>query len=245
LRLTRFYDPNLPKAGVFDLPKDEVVHISRVLRLKRGASIEVFDGRGRAATCKLVDVQRRRIQAEIDTWICHEGPDLLDFTVAVAPPRGRRMTSLVEKLTELGVSKIQPLNCEFGQLTEHQVGKEREAWLKKSIEAAKQCGRYQLPIIPDWISPAQLCKEFPGRGFVGSPEPVAINLWPRLQALTRSSGPFLVAVGPEGGFSDEEKAVFKEIGFENICLGQFVLRIETAALALSALFLGRFPVVNP
>jgi 16S rRNA (uracil1498-N3)-methyltransferase len=238
LRITRFYCPELPSSGEFALAKDEVAHLTRVLRLKKGAHIEVFDGRGRAALCELTEIQRRHAQAKVLHLLVKKS-DKISLTIAVAPAKGRRMTFLVEKLTELGVGEILPLRTEFGQLEEGQIEKERDGWIKKSIEAAKQCGQNTLPIIPASKSVAELCESYKGQGFVASPTNNK-PLWTRLSSLKSSDGPFLMAVGPEGGFSEAEKAFFRDAGFESVTIGSLILRIETAALATASLFLGRF-----
>ncbi|MDF1662208.1 MAG: RsmE family RNA methyltransferase [Planctomycetota bacterium] len=244
MRLTRVYCPELPDSGVFDIPKDEVQHISRVLRLKVGSSVLAFNGHGLVAQCEIIELDRRRAKAQIKERLPKTENTLPDLTVAVAPAKGKRMPFLIEKLTELGVGRILALETQFGQLSAKQIEKEREAWVRKSIEAAKQCGRYQLPDIPSSTTPEQLCQDLVGLCFVGSPKKSDPSLWTVLSKLKRAQGPFTILIGPEGGFSDSELALFRESDCLDICLGDLILRIETAAIALAGLFRARFDSKN-
>lgn len=239
MRLTRVYCPDLPKEGLFDLPKDEVQHIGRVLRLKVGSPLIAFDGRGRAVRCQVASLDRRRGQASILEELNEPETVLSNLTIAVAPAKGKRMAFLIEKLTELGVGRIQALETEFGQMSRAQIDKERESWLRKSIEASKQCGRFLLPDIPEPKTPAQLCEALEGRAFIGSPKKSDTGIWATLSSLEAKDGPFTVFIGPEGGFSEAEIALLRGRMVEDLCLGDLILRIETAAIALAGLFRAR------
>lgn len=239
MRLTRVYCPELPREGLFDLPKDEVQHIGRVLRLKVGSPLIAFDGRGRAARCQVASLDRRRGSARILEQLHEPGAVLSNLTIAVAPAKGKRMSFLIEKLTELGVGRIQALETEFGQLSRAQIDRERESWQRKSIEASKQCGRFLLPEIPESKTLAQLCDAIEGRAFVGSPNKSDSGLWATLSTLETEDGPFTVFIGPEGGFSEAELALLRGSKVEDLCLGDLILRIETAAIALAGLFRAR------
>lgn len=240
MRTTRVYCPDLPESGDFDIPKDEVQHISRVLRLKKGSSLLAFNGRGLAARCELIELDRRSAKARVSELLPLIEKTLPDLTIAVAPAKGKRMPFLIEKLTELGVGRIQLLETQFGQLSAKQIDKEREGLIRKSIEAAKQCGRYQLPEILTSITPEQLFQNLKGASFLGSPKNDGPGLWSVLSTLTRDQGPFTILIGPEGGFSETELTLFRESNCQDLCLGDLILRIETAAIALAGLFRARF-----
>src|SRR5262249_53228101 len=145
-------------------------------------------------------------------------------------PKGDRGDFLLEKLTELGVTDFVPLR------TRRSVIHPREARLDKLeravIEASKQCGRnvlMQVGPLTDWDD---YCRrtELPQRKILAHPGGEAIT--------TGAAGDMAVAVGPEGGFTDEEVTLARAAGWRVVSLGPRILRVETAALALAVLCSG-------
>lgn len=232
MRVPRFFAVGLPAEpdAPYTLDGDEAVHLTRVLRLEAGAEVELFDGRGGCGRFRIEEVGRRsstlRLLERVE--VSRELPFRL--TLAVAPPKKKRRQRLIEALTELGVETVHPLRCARGQ--NPQLDPERvRRW---SLEAAKQCGRNRLLAAGAALDVAGLSALAAEHDLALLPDPGAGN--PSLRTALPAHPParILAAVGPEGGFSDAERAQLIAAGFEAARLGPSILRIETAACALAA-----------
>ena len=233
----RFFVPNLPNrvdnlAEPVEIAGTEAHHLLNVLRLRPGDSIEVFDGQGTVASAELVHCGRNDASARLRE--CHVVPPSTPSVVlATALPKGDRVRWLIEKVTEVGVDRVLPLN------TSRSVVDPRDSKLAKlrltAIAAAKQCGRVTLPVIEqplDWESLLQQeCR--PERRIL-----LAKREGTRLPDLlaerpTDESREILIIVGPEGGLSEDEVAAI--VAREGVCinLGDLILRIETAGVLLA------------
>jgi 16S rRNA (uracil1498-N3)-methyltransferase len=143
----RFYaPPEQVEGSVITLSHEESHHLSRVLRLRPGDSVFVFDGLGVERECEVAEVgskgSRLRIIKILEDAV--ESPSRLTLAQAVA--RGEKFDLIVQKATELGVSRIVPLSTEHSdvKLSADQAGKRLERWRRISLEALKQCGRRRL-----------------------------------------------------------------------------------------------------
>jgi 16S rRNA (uracil1498-N3)-methyltransferase len=142
----RFYHEDLATAQVV-LEGDELRHLRTVRRLAAGDAVELFDGRGRLARCTLLRLDRRRAELAVDSL--HDAPaPPVALVVAAAVPKGQRMDTLVEKLTELGAAALWPLETEHSSVTDSRPGKQGR-WRKIVIEASKQCRRLHLMAVAD------------------------------------------------------------------------------------------------
>jgi len=205
-----------------------------VLRLKVGAELIAFDGIGRSARARIVNRERRSLKAEFIEEEPFQGLLSPRLSLMVAPPKGKRMAWLVEKATELGAERFVPLVCDHAEASRTQLERECESWRRKAVEACKQSRRARLPEFLEPRTPAELdALPAPGvRRLIAHPE---ANL-----SLARASEGardthFQVAIGPEGGFSKAEVEALVSTGWEAVSLGQQILRIETAAVAVAAL----------
>jgi 16S rRNA (uracil1498-N3)-methyltransferase len=220
-------------AGSAVLEGDELHHLRAVRRLGPGDEAELFDGAGRLARCRIARLDKRR--AELDVLAVSEEPrPSRELVVATAIPKGDRMEWLVEKVTELGASAVWPLVARRSDVTGRGRSR-RDKWHRRAIEAAKQCGRLWLPEIAE---PAPL-DEVVARAGSATFDAVLLadpSTEARRPADVLSGGPRRVAgfVGPEGGFTDEETAAICAAGARRVRLGEHILRIETAAVALAA-----------
>lgn len=227
----RYFVPQLPAAGgPAPLPPDEAAHAARVMRAAVGDRVVLFCGDGREAEAQIVSVAKRHVfvEAEPPREVSREAEHPL--VVAVSLPKGDRARGLVERLTELGVATVQPLICERTQSSPSSSAIEK---LRRGvIEASKQCGRNRLMQIADPIRFAE---------YLAESDPDAVNLIAHpdghsFAATLQSAGaaPSGVAVGPEGGFTEEEVEHAVNSGWQRVTLGSRILRIETAAAALVA-----------
>ncbi|MCC8190002.1 MAG: 16S rRNA (uracil(1498)-N(3))-methyltransferase [Planctomycetes bacterium] len=227
-------DQPLTGPGEYVLGRLEAHHARQVLRLGRGDAVVVFDGRGGAAEAEITGGGRGELVVTVTEVRTGERPPLR-LTVATAIPKGKRWQMLVEKCTELGVDRIQPL------LTERSVARgegDGEKWRRWVVEAAKQCRRLWLPEVASPISLADFLhrsREDGARLVVADPggeAPAAVLPSPP-PALA-----FAIVIGPEGGLTDAEVAACRAAGARLVRLGPFVLRVETAAAAACALIRG-------
>jgi 16S rRNA (uracil1498-N3)-methyltransferase len=223
----RFYINSELAPGLVVVRGPEAHHLGTVCRVRTGDVVCLFNGDGNEYSAQIVEVARRDVTVEVLSCDCP--PRELPFMLHVAAPlpKGDRAHFLVEKMTELGVTTFTIL------LTERSVASPRDAKREKLeryvIEASKQCGRNVLMRIEpprDW------------RAFVRDENLSARRLLAHpggtpLREDVPQPGAVVAAVGPEGGFTDEEVAVALTAGWRAIDLGPRILRIETAAMALA------------
>ena len=206
----------------------EAHHLLHVMRETAGSRVTLFDGTGREFEAEV----RRTGRAEVELAILarHEvdRETASPLTLGVALPKGDRQKWLVEKATELGVARLVPLKTARAVAEPSEGARER---LRRAvIEASKQCGRNRLMEIAAPLPWEQFLADCRGiaRRFVAHPgaEPL-----PRAGAHETA----VAAIGPEGGFTDEEISMAIAQNWQPVCLGARTLRVETAAVALAAI----------
>jgi 16S rRNA (uracil1498-N3)-methyltransferase len=173
------------------------------------------------------------VQVEVRDDIDRELP--LDVTLAVGMPANERMDWLIEKATELGAARIQPLVCERSvlRLAGERAIRKVEHWHGVAIAAAEQSGRTRLPV----IEPVRTLREWvPGTLADPSIRRLLLSLQEAspLSRVAVTPGTVCFLSGPEGGLTSSEEALAREAGFEAVTLGPRVLRAETAPLAALA-----------
>jgi 16S rRNA (uracil1498-N3)-methyltransferase len=229
----RFFLGQPPAAGRAVLVGDEARHLARVLRARVGDAVTVFAGSGVEWPARVSSIGRDQVAVEV-------GPPREDppaagppLTLAVALPKGERQKWLVEKLTELGVARLVPLVTERGVAEATPATAAR--LLRTVLEACKQCGRNTLLDIGMPATPADLLAELPTGTRMVLADPHGGPLEPHDGGLP----PAVVAlVGPEGGFTADERAAAIAAGCRPVSLGRHVLRVETAAIAVAARLVG-------
>jgi 16S rRNA (uracil1498-N3)-methyltransferase len=221
----RFY-VNLPLSiGPILFDGAEAHHLAVVCRLRAGAEVCLFNGDGRQYPARVTHVMKREVAVEISAI---ESPEReLPFTLEVAAPlpKGDRAQFLIEKLTELGVSRFVPLGCRYSNT--HPREAKREKLERYVIEASKQCGRNVLMKIDD-LTPWE---DHVRRGEAGELRLLAHPCGESTR--TQWSGNVRIAVGPEGGFTEDEVESARIAGWQNMNLGPRILRIETAAIVMA------------
>lgn len=221
-------DP-LPEPGMIRLPEEISHHLGRVLRADAGETITLFDGRGGLCEARLVSRRGGRLQAEIGPVRRADPEPGPQLHLAVAMPKGPRADWLIEQATALGVHAIHPIVASRSANRRGRVSR----WQRLAAAAAGQCDRDLLPLIGEPRPLAALLEDpaLPAERYLAhgaAPVP-----------LERATGTTAVLlVGPEGGFSDSERAAAEDHGFRPFSLGPLVLRVETAALA-GIVLLGR------
>jgi 16S rRNA (uracil1498-N3)-methyltransferase len=213
------------------LSAEQARYLRSVLRLESGAEIEIFDGRG-ARHAAVLEGDVLRVSGALPAAPARA----LDVVLAQALAKGEKMDLIVQKATELGASRIVPLASERAVVKQPGAAKLLR-WRRIAEEAARQCGRADVPRIDEPCSFAELLVILQGdplrRGLLLDPEEKQV----RLSAAARGVPQLLLAVGPEGGFSPEERDQARHSGMLPVALGPLVLRTETAGLAALAVLL--------
>ncbi|WP_435627692.1 16S rRNA (uracil(1498)-N(3))-methyltransferase [Candidatus Ferrigenium straubiae] len=230
--MPRFYcPPPLPSGGSFDLPPEAAHHAARVLRLREGDRVEMFDGIGNACHGVVAAIEGRRVAVDHISATDADRESPLRVMLAQAMTSSEKMDWVIQKVTELGVAEIQPLATErsVARLSAERAAKRLEHWQQVAISACEQCGRNLLPEIHaplDIMVWLQQMKEAPGTKLILLPQGAT-----SLHNQPRPQGGVTLLIGAEGGFAEAESEAALRCGFTPIRLGVRVLRTETAAIA--------------
>ncbi len=225
----RFYI-NCPLApGPVTIDGPEAHHLSAVRRLRPGDAVCLFNGDGREYSAEVSEIGKRTAVLVVQKVEAPSREHPFSVEIAAPLPKGDRAQFLIEKLTELGVTAFTPLQTAWS------VVHPRETKLDKLeryvIEASKQCGRNVLMKIGPLTKWAAFVRRegLPERRIVAHPgEP------PNLSAGATPVD-VVAAVGPEGGFTEDEVEIARATGWTKVGLGPRILRMETAAMAMAIL----------
>jgi len=230
--MPRFYcPPPLPSGGTFELPPDAAHHASRVLRLREGASVQLFDGIGNERHGVVTELSGKRVVIGDITVADADRESPLKVLLAQALSSSEKMDWVLQKATELGATEIQPINTErsVAKLPAERIPKRLEHWRQVTISACEQCGRNTLPTIHapiDIMHWLQQKKEATDAKFILLPNGAV-----SLQSQAKPQGSVTLLIGAEGGFTTAESESALQCGFTPVRLGARVLRTETAAVA--------------
>jgi 16S rRNA (uracil1498-N3)-methyltransferase len=240
MRDVRVFVPGPLAAGsVIALPDQAAEHVVRVLRLRSGAALSVFDGSGGEHAAEITEVGRRAVSARVGAHHAIERESPLQATLVQGLARGEKMDWIVQKATELGVARIVPVTTERSvvQLEGGRADKRVAHWRAVAIAACEQCGRNRVPVIDAPVALAEAAA-LAGAGPRWMMAPgAARSLYDHaagLAALPPPHQPWLL-VGPEGGLTEAEAALAARGGFVPVSLGPRVLRTETAGVAALSL----------
>lgn len=213
-------------------------HAARVLRIKAGDSVTLFNGKGGEFSAHIESVRKTTTNVIIDQFNAIERESSLAIDLIQAICVNEKMDLIIQKSVELGVTSIQPISTtrSIVRLSEERAIKRLQHWKRVIISACEQCGRNFIPMIlplvslTDWISnnktsiSNRLCYML---STVGN------------ESLQNLPGPvsaphFTVVIGPEGGLTSEEETILQQADFIPLRIGKRILRTETAALAIIA-----------
>jgi 16S rRNA (uracil1498-N3)-methyltransferase len=222
---------------------DEFSHLARVLRLKPGDVVELVNGQGGLAAGLVREVGRSSALIAIDRIAetpHRTGPQL---TIACAIPKKAKFETIVEKCTELGVDRIIPLLTSRTEVDPHgeRVGNKQARYARVVVNAAKQCGRLWFP---EMMPPVPFGEAL---GMVSGADRAVFFPWlegervslARAFAARREAAEVVFFIGPEGDFTPQEAACALRAGAVAVTLGDNVLKVDTAAIAVAA-----FAVLN-
>lgn len=220
------------------LDGDRAHYLTRVLRVRGGDTVVVFDGHGGEYPAVVGEISRRGVQLRAGVHSPRDVESPLAIRLIQGISRGERMDFVVQKATELGVQRISPVRTAYSvvRLKAERVEKKSGHWERISQGACEQCGRNILPVIDAAADLGTVLAEPLGGSRIilhaGGGEPIG--------KLQRIDGGLTVLIGPEGGFNAAEIELAIRAGFVPLSLGPRILRTETAALAAIAILQSMF-----
>lgn len=217
----------------------EAHHLRDVLRLKQGAPVEAFDGRGNFARGHVESVTRDAVNLALGRAEASQSETSVRLTLAVALLKGDKLADVVRPATELGVHGFTLLKTTYADVADLPTAR-RSRLERIAEEAARQCGRAVVPKIDGPISLAELLARDeaaePGRALIVA-DPRASHTLGEVRTLLADVTAATVVTGPEGGLSMEEVRMLEDAGAVAVGLGPRILRAETAPVALAAALL--------
>jgi 16S rRNA (uracil1498-N3)-methyltransferase len=233
----RFYlKPEQSREPILLLVDDEAHHALHVVRVRSGEKVAVLDGAGHEFLCEVQSCERAQVLLKVlENRKVPSRPQQLTLVQAV--PKGKLMDSLIQKATELGVSRVVPLLSERVVIEIDDSGRERKRarWQSVAVEAIKQCGSAWLPSVEAPVTPEGFLrrKEHFELALVASLKPGSKHPREYFNAFQQEHGAapksVCIWVGPEGDFTPAELEMIEAHGALPISLGRLVLRVETAA----------------
>lgn len=240
MNLPRFYcDADLQTGATIELAADLAHYMTRVLRLKDGSTVWLFNGQGGQFLASLQQ-HSKKVSAVIGKFHHVERELHGKVTVVQGLASGDKMDWIIEKCTEIGVTAVAPIAARYSvlQLSGDRLQKRLAHWHKVAVSASEQCGRNRI----NQVSAPQSLEAYL-RTLTASPsattrivfcDPDAEHdLDSALTGLSQGDDiQLILLIGPEGGWSDEEKAQALQAGAYSMRFGSRILRTETAAIAL-------------
>lgn len=229
----RFYiEDKLTVGTKADIKGAEARHIKDVLRLKTGDAVILFDGSGKEFRGEIAGIAKDLVSVNILEEKEGDTESPVEIVLGQGIPKSDKMDLIVQKSTELGVSKIVPLYTERVIPKSFSPNK-LERWQRIAVEACKQSGRVKVPEIAEPLALEE---------FVDSADAASLRLIPwereketslkRALPASLKSNKVVFVIGPEGGLTESEIELAKESGFIPVSLGKRILRTETVSLSL-------------
>lgn len=237
MRLTRVYvDAPVATGKRVIVEGSAANHIARVLRLRSGDSLTVFDGSGGEFGARIEEFRKETVVVAVEEHRPLDRESPLPLTLVQGISRGERMDWIIQKATELGASRIVPVFTKRSvvRLDEKQAERKLQHWRAIAVAACEQCGRNR---IPDLAAPVDFFDMLAGDSsrHPDSAGSTRLLLSPtgelRIDDLQDVGKGITVLIGPEGGLEDVEQEAAVTAGFKAVRLGPRVLRTETAAIA--------------
>ena len=225
----RYFVPELPKAGgLVTLLGGEAQHASRVMRVQVGETVTLFDGAGHESQARFISVGRNECQCETEPRCFVDREPTNEIHLSIALPKLDRSRELIERLTEIGVKSVTPLVASRTQRPPS------DSFIQKLnrgvVEACKQCGRNQLLEIRPTVKASLFFQNCSVENrWIAHPSTSAMSVHGEV------TGPVVVAIGPEGGWAEDEYREAVNHGFTPMDLGRRIYRIETAATVVASI----------
>lgn len=241
MRLTRCHvDQALSAGAEIVLPEATANHLLRVLRLREGDACVLFNGDGNDYDAILASAGKREARARLGAARATDNESPLPVTLVQGIARGEKMDLILQKATELGVAAIIPVNAERTEVKLDAARAEKRVahWHSVIVSACEQSGRARVPALAAPTALAALAAALPADGTRLTLDPYGAH---RLASLPApGAAGVIVAIGPEGGWSERDRQLLTGIGFDGLQLGPRILRTETAGLAAIAALQSHF-----
>lgn len=228
---TRIFLESGAVAGeMVELPAAEARHIFKVLRAREGETIEMVNP-DRSLMLAEVYGDARRAEAGVLEELAAPDAPRVRVTLYQAVPKGKHMDLVVEKATELGVERIVPLLTQNGEVRPG--GDKADRWRRLAEAAARQSLQFRVPEVSDPGGLREAVEGLRGRGETGVMLHNEAGL-PALEEAISTEGPVALFVGPEGGWSEGELSLARDLGVRAAQMGPYRLRAETAGVVAVA-----------
>lgn len=223
----------------FDLPAEQASYLNRVLRLRIGSRLIVFDGKGFEFLARIVAYNKGGARIALEDELPVMPQPRLRILLMQGISKADRMDFAVQKSTELGVAEIFPVHTQFSvvKLEADRAARRRDHWQKVANSACEQSGRHFPPVVHPPQPLQEVVETLPSSAPRLAFDPRGAG---RLVSSTGSPHTVIAAIGPEGGFSAPELQLLREANFILIKLGDQILRTETAALVACTLLQTRW-----
>lgn len=235
MSLTRLHiNDRLGTGATLRLEGDRARYLGRVLRLRPGDALTVFNGEDGEFSAHVVKVTKASAEVLLENPVATAAESALKLHLVQGISRGERMDFVIQKATELGVKRITPVFTEYGvvKLDEKRAARRRDHWEGVAVSACEQSGRIRPPLID---APVALNTWFGmGARETGTDLILRPGAATPLVSIDKPTTKICLLIGPEGGFSHQEYDDAELAGFTGVSLGPRVLRTETAALAAIA-----------
>lgn len=218
--------------ALLELPEAQSHYLGKVLRMQAGRELVLFNGEGGEFAAQITEVHKKSVIVQVGDFTADNRESPLQLELAIGVSRGERMDWVLQKATELGVTKITPLMTERIEvkLGGERADKKVDHWQQILVSTCEQCQRNLLPVLnepmklEDWLAQCDAQLKFvlhhrDSKGLPQEQKPTSVAL----------------LIGPEGGLSEEEIELARAQGFAPLTLGPRVLRTETAPLAAISL----------
>ncbi|MDD2553561.1 MAG: 16S rRNA (uracil(1498)-N(3))-methyltransferase [Desulfotomaculaceae bacterium] len=221
----------------------DVIHITRVLRLRRGSIVVLLDGKGKSYEAEIQSPGRDEVVCRIKKELLTASACPVQVTLVQGIPKGDKMDIIIQKGTELGVSRVIPLISRRSvvKLDADRMRRKGERWQRIAMEAAKQCRRPDVPEVSDAADLGQILASLPGKCVALMPWEEECQVSLKDVIYKHNTGEEIyVFIGPEGGFTPGEVEQARASGVRSVTLGPRILRTETAGMAVLAMILCRW-----
>jgi 16S rRNA (uracil1498-N3)-methyltransferase len=225
------------RGNTIEISGDEAHHILDVMRLRKLDKIVAFDGTGREYKGFIKDVKKNSLLVEIVQTRTPAGIEKSRITLLQALPKKDKMDYIIEKSTELGAYSIIPLITErtIPKWNDSKRRSHEDRWKKIATQAAKQCGRTDVPMIGNIVNFSDSLKGAScyDLALIALLSDDTVNFWEALSGFR--GGRIAMAIGPEGDFTPQEARLAARAGFKAVSLGPRILKSDTAGLASLAI----------
>jgi len=240
--MNRFYVPkiNISSDQITIVEPSDVHHLVRVLRLKTGDKICVSDGEGVNYETRVVSLLRQKVILEIEgkTSSKARNQKKVHISLGIAVPKNARFEEIVDKLTQLGIDTIIPMFTERTLVRKEVFEKRRDRFFRVMFSSAKQSGVSVLPELREGVDFLAFLKNFGAYDICLLPnllhQSLSLKKAVSLLKARNRTAKILVLIGPEGDFTKREIDLALKAGCRGVSLGESVLRVDTAAIAVAS-----------